>query len=49
MRGIYTGHILFADLDDDMVDDVIKSGDRLDITLTNDAMTAELRQSSKLE
>jgi serine/threonine protein kinase len=39
---IYTGRIPFADLDDDMVDDVVKSGARPDITLIDDAMVAEL-------
>jgi len=42
MWQIYTGHIPFADIDDDMVEDVIESGGRPDITLIDNVMTAAL-------
>ena len=42
MWEIYTGRIPFADVVDDMVEDVIKSGVRPDITLIDDAMVADL-------
>ena len=39
MWEIYTGHIPFPDVDDDTVEDIIKSGN---ITLINNVMVAEL-------
>ena len=45
MWEIYIGHIPFADVDDDMIEDVIKSGGRPDITLIDDAVAAEFIMS----
>jgi len=42
MWEIYTGQIPFADVDNDMIEEVIKLGGRPDITLVDDAMTAQL-------
>jgi serine/threonine protein kinase len=42
MWEIYTGRIPFDDVDEDMIEDVIKSGVRPDITLIDDAMVAKL-------
>ena len=42
MWEIYTGRIPFDDIDEDMIEDVIKSGARPDITLIDDAMVAKL-------
>jgi serine/threonine protein kinase len=42
MWEIYTGHVPFSDVDDDTVEDIIKSGGRPDITLIDDATVAEL-------
>ena len=42
MLEIYTGRIPFDDVDEDMIEDVIKLGVRPDITLIDDVMVAEL-------